>query len=113
VYVSSSRNLSSGGDREDDIVSASCEPCCISEGCFDRFRSNTGKCLNYLFDRASGGKHFKHLPDHHPGPFESGLAVADVGVYDDIFVDVDSHKDTSYTIAEHVYLNDYEHVLST
>ena len=60
----------------------------------DCFGSNTGNGLNYLFDGASGGKHFKDMPDHHPGPLECGLAVADIGVYDDIFVDFDSHKNT-------------------
>ena len=49
-----------------------------------------------IFDNAvggfAGGKHFQNKIHHDAGTFETGFAVADLGINRDVFIDVHSES---------------------
>ena len=90
---SSSRNLSFlEGNCDFDIISSSSEISSIVQGCLDMLLcERCYEACNYLFNRHACFQHLQNLPDHDSGAFESGLAMADFAVRNDVFVDFDSH----------------------
>ena len=62
----------------------------VIQSSLDMFDGKGGEgCSNFL-DSSSFSEHIQNLPDHNSGSFESGLAVADIGVSDNVFVEFNS-----------------------
>jgi len=91
LTFSSLRNL---GERDDDtlgIFSTPHETGCVLQGSFDVFRSERREIFNNLIYSQSSLEHLQNLPDHDPRAFEGWLAVANLTVCDNVFVDFNSH----------------------
>lgn len=99
--VSSMRTFSSSRNRigvDDDIVVASERACVLQSGGDLLSREWSEKSVFDIFDALPGRKHFHNLPDHNARPFEGGLAVANLGVGDDVFVDDDAFVHNVHSI---------------
>jgi hypothetical protein len=103
LTFSSKRNLTER-DSELDIIPSPHDASRILQCCFDMLGSQRGIIFKNLSDRQAALKHLKDLPDHDSRAFESWLAMANLAICDNIFIDFNSHKLSNNT---EVY-KDYE-----
>ena len=90
LTFSSSRNLSWEGDVNGDIISTSGQISSVVQSSLDVLLSQRREILNNLLDGDSTFQHLQYLPNHNPGPFESGLSMADFTVRNNILINFDS-----------------------
>ena len=66
---------------------------CVMKGSFDVLFGQGGVGFDDFLVRGSPFKHLQHLPYHHSCTFESGLAMTDIAICNNVFVDNRSHED--------------------
>ena len=83
LTFSSSRSF----NFDEDIIFTPGETGSVFEGGLNLVSSEASReGLHNLFFRHARPEHFQNLPDHNSGSLESGFAVTDVGVSDNVFV---------------------------
>jgi hypothetical protein len=86
LTFSSSRSF----NFDENIIFTPGETGSVFEGSLNLVSSEaSGEGLHNFFLRHTRPEHFQNLPDHNSGSLESGFAVTDVGVSDNVFVNFD------------------------
>jgi hypothetical protein len=109
---SSARTFSSSKRRglvgvDNDIVFLS-NGRSIAQSGADMSLSQRGEVPDNFGGSFAGGKHIQNLPDHNASALESGLAVADGRVGNDVFIDSDSHSGKVNDYCDDNYTNKKE-----
>ncbi len=87
---SSNKNLR--GEADNDILFPPHNFSDILKSCCYMLSLQGGKRLEDFFNGSSISQHLQNLPDHNARAFEGWLAVANLTVNNDVFIDFDSHK---------------------